>query len=129
GVMHEQRGLGRQVYCPSRGQQNIAGDVVGKPGEVPMVKSKTGHDLPPGEFLGDGELSGPNRPRFKGTLRKVLGPGRYRINPYAFDHEIVKSEKKDVSGNEKYAGWVNVHTGYVGVVTNLASDPKLGQKA
>ena len=48
----------------------------------------------------EGELSGPNRARFKGTIRKALGPGRYRINPYAFDHQIVKLEKKDVSGNE-----------------------------
>lgn len=129
GVLEELRGPGRHFYCPIWWQRKVVEDVVVKPGEVAMVKSKMGDDLPSGEFLVDGELSGPNRARFKGTLRKVLGPGRYRINPYAFDHEIVKSEKKDVSGNEKFAGWVNVPTGYVGVVTNLASDPKLGQKA
>src|SRR3954462_9306844 len=129
GVLEELRGPGRHFYCPIWWQRKIVDDVVVKPGEVAIIKSKMGSDLPSGEFLVDGELSGPNRAQFKGTLRKALGPGRYRLNPYAFDHQIVKSEKKEVSGSEKFAGWVNVPTGYVGVVTNLASDPKLNQTA
>jgi hypothetical protein len=129
GVLEELRGPGRHFYCPIWWQRKIVDDVVVKPGEVAVVKCKMGDDLPPGEFLVSGELSGPSRVAFKGTLRKVLGPGRYRLNPYAFDVEIVKSEQKDVSGNVKHAGWVRVPTGYVGVVTNLASDPKLNQRA
>jgi hypothetical protein len=129
GVLEELRGPGRHFYCPIWWQQKVVDDIVVRPGEVAIIKSKMGDELPSGEFLVDGELSGPNRAHFKGTLRKALGPGRYRLNPYAFDHQIVKSEKKNVSGNEKFAGWVNVPTGYVGVVTNLASDPKLNQTA
>src|SRR4051812_15203509 len=104
GVLEELRGPGRHFYCPIWWQRKIVDDVLVKAGEVAIIKSKMGDDLPPGEFLVDGELSGANRARFKGTLRKALGPGRYRLNPYAFDHQIIKSEKANVSGSEKFAG-------------------------
>ena len=129
GVLEELRGPGRHFYCPIWWQRNILPDVVVRAGEVAIVKSKMGENLPPGQFLVDGELSGPNRAKFKGTLRKALGPGRYRINAYAFDHEIIKSLQIDVSGNTKYAGWLSIPTGYVGVVTNLAGDSAHGQTA
>jgi hypothetical protein len=90
-----------------------------KPGEVAVITSRMGNELPPGQFLVEGDLYGPNRAQFKGTLRKVLGPGRYRLHKYAFDYKIITAEQKKVGDNTKYAGWVTIQPGYVGVVTNL----------
>jgi regulator of protease activity HflC (stomatin/prohibitin superfamily) len=128
GVLEELRGPGRHFYCPIWWQRKLVDDVVIKPGEVAVVTSKMGDSLPSGEFLVDGDLNGPNRAKFQGTLRKAFGPGRYRMNPYAYDFQIIKSDKQEISDNVKLAGWVNIPTGYVGVVTNLSDDPQLQAK-
>ena len=59
-------------------------------------------------------------------MRKLLGPGRYRINDYGY--EVKELKREDVqSGNQiKAAGWVEILAGYVGVVTNLAPNPDTG---
>jgi hypothetical protein len=128
GVLEEMKGPGRYLwYCPLWWERVRVPDVVVKPGEVAIVTSKMGEPLPDGEFLVDGELTGPNRARNQGTLRKVLGPGRYRINNYGFDHEIVSLVERKVGENVKRAGWVNIPTGYVGVVTNKSANAATGQ--
>ncbi|HZN36753.1 MAG TPA: SPFH domain-containing protein [Pirellulaceae bacterium] len=129
GVYEEMKGPGRYMwYCPIWWERVRVPDVVVKPGEVALVTSKMGDSLPPGQFLVDGELTGPNRAQHKGTLRKVLGPGRYRINNYGFESKIEKLVQTKVGDNLKHAGWVNIPTGYVGVVTNLAANSASGQK-
>src|SRR5262245_8002264 len=129
GVYEEMRGPGRYMwYCPIWWERVRVPDVVVKPGEVAIVTSKMGETLPPGEFLVDGELTGPHRAQHKGTLRKVLGPGRYRINNYGFETKIEKLVQTKVGDNVKHGGWVNIPAGYVGVVTNLAADSARGQK-
>ncbi|MCI0361184.1 MAG: band 7 protein [Planctomycetaceae bacterium] len=128
GIYEEMKGPGRHFYCPIWWIRERVPDVVVKPGEVAVVISKMGEPLPPGQFLVEGELFGPNRARHKGTLRRVLGPGRYRLNRYAFQCEIIKSQQTKVSDSVKHSGWVNVPTGYVAVVTNLAANERLGQK-
>lgn len=128
GVLDEMRGPGRHFYNPLYWERTTVPDVVIYPGEIGVVTSKVGKPLPPGEFLVDGDLDGPNRAQHKGILRKVFGPGRYRANPYAFDFKIVKRESSQVGNQEKVAGWVEIPTGYVGVVTMQADNPILGLK-
>jgi hypothetical protein len=127
GVLEEMKGPGRHFYCPIWWERKLIDDVVVKPGEVAIVISKMGDILPAGQFLVEGDVNGPNRAKHQGALRKVLGPGRYRINNYAFDHEIKSLEQKKIGENIKFAGWVNIPPGYVGVVTNLAANERQGQ--
>jgi regulator of protease activity HflC (stomatin/prohibitin superfamily) len=63
------------------------------------VKSRLyGKTLPPGEILAKGDDQ-------KGFLPDVLSPGKYRINPYAYDVQQVDA--------------IHIKPGAVGVVTNL----------
>lgn len=125
GVLENLRGPGRHFYCPVWWERTIVPDVQIAPGEVGVVTCKLGDSLPEGEFLVDGEIG---ETEFKGVLRKVLGPGRYRINPYGYEVKVVKTEVSEVGKTKKHSGWVQVPTGYVGVVTNLADNPHTHQK-
>ncbi len=126
GILAKLRGPGRHFYCPVWWERDIVPDVVIYPGEVGVVTCKLGDNLPGGEFLVDGDIGDT---QFKGILRKVLHPGRYRINPYGYEAETVQLQTI-ISGNtEKKAGWVEIPTGYVGVVTNLTDNPLTGSKA
>lgn len=126
GVLDEMRGPGRHFYNPLYWERTPVPDVVIYPGQIGVVTSKVGLPLPPGEFLVDGDLDGPNRAKHKGILRKVFGPGRYRANPYAFDFKIIEREASQVGSQEKVAGWVEIPTGYVGVVTMQTDNKALG---
>ena len=59
-------------------------DILIEPGKIGIVTAKMGRSLPPGTFLVDREGD-------RGVLRKVLTPGRYRINKYAFDVRIAEA--------------------------------------
>jgi hypothetical protein len=50
-------------------------------GKVGVVTSKIGDELPEGVFI-----AGPGQ---KGIQRGVIGPGKYRLNPYGYTVEIV----------------------------------------
>jgi regulator of protease activity HflC (stomatin/prohibitin superfamily) len=117
GVLEQLRGPGRHFYCPIWWERTIVDDVVIQPGEVGVVTSRMGQELKQDDLLVDGDLA---TPKFKGVLRRVLSPGRYRLNPYAFKVDTVKT----ISKNEKYSGWVEIPSGYVGVVTYLADNPE-----
>lgn len=125
GVRQLMRGPGRHFYCPIWWERNVVDDVVIQPKEVGIVTCKLGDSLPAGAFLVEGELG---QTKQKGILRKVLGPGRYRINPYGYEVKIVQTEKLASDGSEKCSGWVDIPTGYVGVVTNLADNPLTKQQ-
>lgn len=126
GVHEQMRGPGRHFFNPIYWQRTIVEDVVIKPGEIGVVTSKIGDPLPPGEFLVDGDLQGDNRVTHKGILRKVFGPGRYRANPYAYEFKIVEDEEATVGSQNKVSGWVEIPTGYVGVVTMQTDNKPLG---
>ncbi|QDU54023.1 SPFH domain-containing protein [Aeoliella mucimassa] len=126
GVLAKLRGPGRHFYCPVWWEREVIDDVVILPGEVGVVTCKLGDDLPDGEFLVDGDIGAT---KFKGILRKVLHPGRYRINDYGYEVTKVKLQEFTSGNSEKKAGWVEIPTGYVGVVTNLASNKLTGAKA
>ncbi len=108
-----------------------------KPGEVAIVTSLMGKDmhvLPAGrgatvddnsQFLVDGDLG---KTEFKGVLRKVYGPGRYRVNPYAYEFKAIKTDVEENGTQTKYSGWVEIKSGYVGVVTNQTDNPLTGAK-
>ncbi len=126
GVRQKLRGPGRHFKCPVWWDREIVPDVVIKPGEVGVVTCKLGDTLPSGEFLVAGDIG---NTKFKGILRKVLHPGRYRINPYGYEVETVQLQTFTSGNTEKKAGWVEIPTGYVGVVTNLSGNPITGATA
>lgn len=125
GILEKLRGPGRHFYCPIWWERTLVPDVVVKPGEVGVVTCKLGDSLPDGEFLVDGELG---ETLSKGVLRKVLSPGRYRINPYGYEVKVISTVAEKSGKSVKHAGWVNIPAGFVGVVTNLADNPILKQK-
>ena len=128
GVIEALRGPGRHFYSPIWWERKLVDDVVVKPGSVGVVTCKMGDSLPPGEFLVEGGIDGPSRAKHKGILRKVFGPGRYRVNPYAFEFTTVETRQQQVKGGTKVSGWVDIPTGFVGVVTYLADDARLQKK-
>lgn len=126
GVREKLRGPGRHFYCPLWWERELVDDYVIGSGQVGVVTCKLGIPLPKGQFLVDGEIGSTE---YKGVLRKVLGPGRYRINPYGYEVTVVETVKRESTTEAgKQSGWVEIPTGYVGVVTNLADNPKLSQK-
>ncbi|QDT02691.1 SPFH domain / Band 7 family protein [Rubripirellula lacrimiformis] len=129
GVLEEMRGPGRHFYNPVYWERTIVPDQIVFPGQIAVVTSKVGTPLPAGDFLVDGDLDGDDRANQKGILRKVFGPGRYRANPYAFEFKIVGREVTNVGRQEKTSGWVEIPTGYVGVVTMQTDNPKMGLAA
>ena len=126
GVLAQLRGPGRHFYCPIWWQREIVADFVVAPGEVAIVTSKLGDPLPPGEFIVDGDIG---ETKHKGILRKAYGPGRYRANPYAYEFKKIKVEERTVGNQVKKAGWIDIPTGYVGVVTQKTADPANGKEA
>lgn len=127
GVLEEMPGPGRHFYCPIWWERTLANDVVVQPGEVAVITSKLGGDLPPGQFLVDGDVG---EAKSKGILRRTFGPGRYRINPYGYEASIVKDRSVDVGDKQmKHSGWVHIYPGYVGVMTYLTDNPSTSRKA
>jgi len=117
GVREKLRGPGRHFYCPLWWERRVVDDIIIDSGSVGIVTCKLGDSLPNGEFLVDGDIG---QSLSKGVLRKVLHPGKYRINPYAYEVKVVKLEETKSGNAIKHSGWVEIPTGYVGVVTNLA---------
>lgn len=126
GVLREMKGPGRHFYNPIYWERTIVPDVVILPGQIGVVTSKVGDPLPAGEFLVDGDLQGDAITRNRGILRKVFGPGRYRANPYAYEFKIVGTELANSGTQEKVSGWVEIPSGYVGVVTMQTNNTALG---
>jgi len=120
GILKEMRGPGRHFVWIGWWETQLIPDVTVKPGQVAVVSSKMGEDLKSGQFLVDGDLDETTQ---KGILRKVFGPGTYRINDYAYNVKVIEEETIKDGLQVKHAGWVSIPTGYVGVVTNLTDNP------
>lgn len=127
GIKANLLGPGRHFYCPIWWERTPVRDFTVQPGEIAIVTSKLGDSLPAGEFIVDGDLNGPNQAQHKGILRKVYGPGRYRVHPYAFEFNVIRTQKTIVGEQTKISGWVNIPTGYVGVTTYLADHASAGR--
>jgi regulator of protease activity HflC (stomatin/prohibitin superfamily) len=124
GILENMPGPGRHFYSPLEYEIQLVPDQVIPPGKIGVVVSKIGKPLPEGTYLVDDK-------GFRGILRKVLTPGRYRINTYGFDVKIVDVDSCAEPATRvarKTGDPTLIPPGYVGVVTNKASDPLTGQE-
>jgi hypothetical protein len=100
GIQETVLGEGRHFLNPVLYEREILPMILIPPGKVGVVTSKVGEELPEGEFLAE--------PGQKGIWRKVLGPGRYRLNPYGYTVNIVDA--------------ISIPIGYCGVITSLSGE-------
>lgn len=99
GIWREVLGEGRHFLNPVYYEVKIIKATSIPLGKVGIVTSKTGKELPPGEFIAPDRNS-------KGVWKEVLGPGVYRLNPEGYSIDIVDA--------------VSIPAGYVGVITSQA---------
>lgn len=100
GVRADVLGEGRHFLNPVFFDWEIEDVVVIPAGQVGIVTAKAGTNLTTGRILAEqGE---------KGTWRRVLGPGKYRMNKRGYTIEKIDA--------------VMVPIGYVGVLTSLAGE-------
>jgi len=100
GILREVLGEGRHFLNPILYAHEIRNITMIEPGKVGVVTSKVGEDLPTGEFLAD--------PGQKGIWKTLLGPGKYRMNPYGYQIDIVNA--------------ISIPIGYAGVITSLSGE-------
>jgi hypothetical protein len=118
GILRNLLGPGRHFINPLEYKYERIQDTIVKPGEIGVLTAKFGEQLPQGQYLADREGQ-------RGIQRKVLTAGRYRINSYAYDTEIlpVSACVKTNGGVQHKAGdALLIPAGYVGVVTNRSED-------
>ncbi len=123
GVLAAMPGPGRHFYSPLEFETELVKDTIIPPGKIGVVVSKSGKPLPAGAYLVDDD-------GYRGILRRVLTPGRYRINPYGFDVTVVDVDacvEPRTRGRRKEGDPTLIPPGYVGVVTNKAEDPRTRQ--
>ncbi|MHC4780775.1 MAG: SPFH domain-containing protein, partial [Planctomycetota bacterium] len=111
GIRERVYGEGRHFFNPiTYDKITDEGVMTVPPGKIGLVESKSGKALPDGEFLAEAG--------YKGIQRKVLTPGRWRLNPVAYE---VTSLPATI-----------IKPGFVGCVTSLAGKPsppgKLAEK-
>ena len=124
GILEDMPGPGRHFYSPLEYETQIIPDEIIPPGKLGVLVSKIGKPLPEGAYLVDEK-------GYRGILRKVLTPGRYRINRYAYDVKIVGVDacaETNAKLKRKADDPTLIPPGYVGVVTNKASDPTKGEE-
>ena len=122
GILETMPGAGRHFYSPLEYETHLVKDEVIPPGRIGVLVSKLGKPLPEGTYLVDAK-------GYRGILRKVLTPGRYRINTYAYDVKVVDVDacaELSTRVKRKAGDPTLIPPGYVGVVTNKASDPLTG---
>ena len=102
GVQRIPLAEGRHFLNPINNEWRIVPVQTVAVGQVAVVTSKSGKELPPGEILAADALS-------KGVWKDVLGPGTYRLNPEGYD-----VKKMDA---------ISIPIGYVGVVTSQTGKP------
>jgi regulator of protease activity HflC (stomatin/prohibitin superfamily) len=100
GVQEDVLGEGRHFLNPISYEHEILPVTVIPAGKVGVVTAKVGKELPEGDFLAE--------PGQKGIWRHVLGPGKYRLNPFGYTIDVVDA--------------ISVPIGYVGVVTSLSGE-------
>ncbi|MBO7146588.1 MAG: hypothetical protein J6W81_02445 [Lentisphaeria bacterium] len=76
-------------------------------GKFGVLVRKYGKDLPEGQIIAPG-------PEYKGIVREVLGTGKHRINPFAYDVYTYDD--------------IRIMPGNIGVVTNLAGSDLFSKK-
>lgn len=119
GILEAMPGPGRHFYSPLEYERELVPDLIIQPGKLGVVVSKTGKPLKSG-YLADEE-------GYRGIRRKVLTPGRYRINKYAYDVREVNVDacvEPNTRLKHKEGDPTLIPPGYVGVVTNKTDNPR-----
>jgi regulator of protease activity HflC (stomatin/prohibitin superfamily) len=104
GIWEETLGEGRHFLNPVFYEWEIIDVILVQPGKAAVVTSKIGKKLAEGEFIAERDQ--------KGIWRSVLGPGKYRMNPYGYNIEIVDA--------------ISIPIGYAGVITSLSGEQAEG---
>jgi hypothetical protein len=107
GIQEEVLGEGRHFVMPVANDTEIRPMLEIPPGKIGVVTAKVGADLPPGQILAEENQ--------KGIWRKVLPPGRHRLNPYGYEVQLHPA--------------VRIRPGYVGFVTSLVGKEPTGEFA
>jgi regulator of protease activity HflC (stomatin/prohibitin superfamily) len=124
GILEAMPGPGRHFYSPLEYETQLVKDEVIPPGKIGVLVCKIGKPLPEGTYLVDEK-------GYRGILRKVLTPGRYRINRYGYDVKIVDVDacaETNARVKRRAGDPTLIPPGYVGVVTNKANDPSTGEE-
>jgi hypothetical protein len=98
GIQADVLGEGRHFRNPVFTDWVITNIVVIPAGKFAIVTSKVGKNPPEGEFMANDDE--------KGIWKRVLGPGKYRMNPHGYNIELVDAAP--------------IPIGYAGVVTSLS---------
>ncbi len=112
GILETMPGPGRHYYSPFEYETRVVPDLIIEPGFLGLVTSSVGKEMPPGITLVE--------EGFKGIRKRVLTPGRYRINPYAYKVETVGIDRCVGSQGgvmRRKGDPALIPPGYVGVVT------------
>jgi regulator of protease activity HflC (stomatin/prohibitin superfamily) len=123
GILEQMPGPGRHFYSPLEYEWSLVKDIVIEPGAIGVVGSKFGKPLPAGAILAD-------EPGYRGTWRRALTPGRYRINSYGYNVEVVPVSQcvGSAGGVKRKEGDPTlIPPGYVGVVTNKVANKLTGE--
>jgi hypothetical protein len=88
GVMLEPFAEGRHFLNPILWEHEIHSGVEVKAGQCLVVTRRFGDPLPPGEILAHEDSSDPHKGT-RGVLRDIKLQGFYRLNPYAYQWEVV----------------------------------------
>jgi regulator of protease activity HflC (stomatin/prohibitin superfamily) len=115
GVMLEVLQEGRHFLNPIFWGYEVQKMVNVPTGQCLVLTRKFGKDISESQLAGGSILAGPDE---RGIVPEILGPGSYRINPYAYSKEMVKA-------TEVMADQVGVRTLKVGKdPRNLPANPK-----
>ncbi len=107
GILLEVYGEGRHFVMPYFYERELQPLIKIPPNKVGVVTALVGDEPPAGAMLVDENQ--------KGLRRRVLTPGKYRLNPHAFRIEECPA--------------IEVPAGYVGFVTSLVGTPPKGRFA
>lgn len=91
---------GRHFRNPIIYDWEIVPAIIIPAGKVGILTAKFGEELPDGVFIAEEGQ--------KGIRRGVLGPGKYRLNPYGYTVDIVDA--------------ISIPIGYAGVITSLSGN-------
>ena len=113
GVEEQMRGPGRHFINPWSYSTTVTKDIRVLPGQIAVVKNNVGEPLEQGKRLA--------KKGQKGTLRNVLTPGIWRINPFG---QSVGYRPDDSSTSFKTVQATKIEPGYVGVQISLAGETR-----
>ncbi|MFO0909524.1 MAG: SPFH domain-containing protein [Isosphaeraceae bacterium] len=119
GILEAMPGPGRHFYTPLEYETRVVPDTLIPPGKLGVVVSKVGKEQEAGKYLVDED-------GFKGIRRRVLTPGRYRLNAYAYEVRVVDVDacvEPTTRVKRAETDPTMIPPGYVGVVTNKTDNP------